>query len=187
MMMDDAGRGAELIVAWFDRSPIGRMVVSRDARVTYSNGAARALLGRGGPLQVRDGALRANNAKTHEQLHAALTAKSRRYLAMSAASNGGPLMAMIEPMDGAHAIVSMWRAARPPLAMLAPVAGFYGLSQQQARVAAELIAGRTVEEIARKLSISIDTVRSHLKGIYEKTGARSQTEVLAFALRCFVV
>ena len=51
MMMDDAaaGRAAELIVAWFDHSSVGRVIVSRDGRVTYTNAAARDLLGANGP------------------------------------------------------------------------------------------------------------------------------------------
>lgn len=159
--------------------------MSSDSRVAHCNDAARKMLHGDGPLQVRDGLLRATNPLARVQLAAALVAKSRAYLAMSAERDSNPLMAMIEPLGGGYAVVSVWRAGRPALAMLAPVAGYYRLSQQQSRVAAELIAGRTVEEIARKLVISVDTVRSHLKGIYEKTGARSQTEVVALALRCF--
>lgn len=186
MMTDDAaaGRGAEIIRAWIDRSHLGRLVVLRDGSVLYCNAAGRELLSASAALQLRDGCLRASTRGTQDQLRVAMAAESRHYLAAHSGSQD-PLMAAIDPVDDAHVVVSLWRAARPPFALLAPLAAFYGLSQQQARVAAELVAGRTVDEIARKLSISIDTVRSHLKCVYEKTGAHSQTEVLALALRCF--
>lgn len=185
MTEGSAARAIALIFDWAENSRIGRIVVCRgDARVLYCNGAARAQLNDNGPLTLREGVLRGDSPEVEEQLQTTLAARSQQYLALNAPFGAGPLMAMIDPVGEDHAVISLWRASRPSAALLAQLAAFCGLSQQQARVAAELAAGCSVEEIARELAISVDTVRSHLKGVYEKTGARSQAEVLAFALRC---
>ena len=56
------------------------------------------------------------------------------------------------------------------------------VTPKQFRVARELARdGADNETIARRLDCSIETVRSHLSGLYERTGMQSRTE-LAVAL-----
>lgn len=54
----------------------------------------------------------------------------------------------------------------------------YGLSRSEYRVCAYLREGLKPAEIAEGLDVSITTVRSHLRGIYAKTGLAGQVEVL---------
>ncbi|MEJ1161194.1 helix-turn-helix transcriptional regulator [Prosthecomicrobium sp. N25] len=63
------------------------------------------------------------------------------------------------------------------------IEGLSGLTKAEARVAAEIAAGRTVAEAGRTLGISRETVRTHLKRIFEKTGCRRQAELVAFLAR----
>lgn len=56
------------------------------------------------------------------------------------------------------------------------------LTQRQREIASHAVAGLTRGDIARQLSISEETVRSHLKIIYERLGVASRVE-LANALR----
>ena len=49
----------------------------------------------------------------------------------------------------------------------------------EARVARGLVAGKTLEEIANDQSVSRNTVRTHLRGVMEKTGCNRQAEVVA--------
>jgi len=59
----------------------------------------------------------------------------------------------------------------------------YGLTSKEAMVAAELCNGRAkLEEVANTMGIHINTVRSHLKQIYTKTGTNSQAELLKMIL-----
>lgn len=51
------------------------------------------------------------------------------------------------------------------------------LTPRQRQVAVLLESGLTNEQIARSLRISPRTVRKHLEGLFEATGARSRTEV----------
>ena len=55
----------------------------------------------------------------------------------------------------------------------------YGLTPAEARVAVSLANGRTARETAQTFSISLHTVRSHIKSILGKTSCRSQNELVA--------
>jgi DNA-binding CsgD family transcriptional regulator len=69
----------------------------------------------------------------------------------------------------------------PPSNVLA-LQRVHGLTLTEAKVAARLAGGRNVAEIAAALGISIGTVRTHLKGAYAKTGARTQAELVCVVL-----
>ena len=58
------------------------------------------------------------------------------------------------------------------------LAGLYGLTAAEARLASKLVALRTVEQAADELCVTLNTARSHLKSIFSKTGAQSQSELL---------
>lgn len=72
----------------------------------------------------------------------------------------------------AVAIAEALRSARPPGEAL--LRARYGLTRQEARVAAHLIGGGTVASCAEALEIAPATVRSHLKTVFAKTGVRRQ-------------
>jgi len=52
------------------------------------------------------------------------------------------------------------------------------LSGREREILAHLVAGDRVPAIARQLFISPHTVRSHLKSIFRKTGAESQSDLI---------
>ena len=56
-----------------------------------------------------------------------------------------------------------------------------GLSEREKMVMAELTLGRTNREIAERLHIAESTVKSHLKSILEKLGARNRLEAVLYA------
>lgn len=58
-----------------------------------------------------------------------------------------------------------------------------GLTLAEARVACRLAGGADLWSIARELQIARETVRTHLKRIYSKTGTRRQAELVALVVR----
>ncbi len=54
-----------------------------------------------------------------------------------------------------------------------------GMTSRELEVLTLHVFGRKYDEIARRLYISIDTVKKHVKKIHRKTGARSATELFA--------
>ncbi len=55
----------------------------------------------------------------------------------------------------------------------------FALTPTEARVANELAKGESVREIARRHSVTPNTIRMQLKSIYGKTGTRRQTELVS--------
>jgi DNA-binding NarL/FixJ family response regulator len=58
----------------------------------------------------------------------------------------------------------------------------YKLSQREQEILTLLSKGRSIKLIATDLSISIDTVRTHIKNIYEKLQVHSQAEAVSKAI-----
>jgi DNA-binding CsgD family transcriptional regulator len=54
----------------------------------------------------------------------------------------------------------------------------FGLTRAEGRVAAALMTGDRLEDVAERLDVSINTVRTHLAHLFGKTGTRRQSELV---------
>lgn len=54
----------------------------------------------------------------------------------------------------------------------------YGLTKSEAQVALLAMRGEGLSPIAEKLSVSLTTVRTHLRHVFEKTGIHRQAELV---------
>jgi DNA-binding CsgD family transcriptional regulator len=61
----------------------------------------------------------------------------------------------------------------------------YGLTQREADIAADLLQGHRVSDIARLRELSVNTVRTHLKRLLEKTGTTRQADLLRVLVASF--
>jgi DNA-binding CsgD family transcriptional regulator len=64
----------------------------------------------------------------------------------------------------------------PPVEL---VQSLFDLTPAEARVARSLAAGKTVEDIASAGGTSPNTIRTHVRGVLEKTGCNRQADVVA--------
>jgi DNA-binding NarL/FixJ family response regulator len=56
----------------------------------------------------------------------------------------------------------------------------YGLSNREVEVTAVLLKGNSNKTISALLKIEVDTVKTHLKNIYRKTGVPGRYALMAF-------
>jgi two-component system, NarL family, nitrate/nitrite response regulator NarL len=63
-----------------------------------------------------------------------------------------------------------------------PSSNKFGLTARQLQIVATVVAGLPNRDIARKLSISEDTVKHHLTQVYAKTGVSNRLELALFAI-----
>ncbi len=63
-----------------------------------------------------------------------------------------------------------------------PVADNYNLTNREKQILSNLSKGNSYKLIAAELAISIDTVRTHIKKVYEKLQVHSQTEAVSKAV-----
>jgi DNA-binding NarL/FixJ family response regulator len=68
-----------------------------------------------------------------------------------------------------------------------PTGDNYHLSEREKEVLQLLVNGYSYKMIAAEMYISIDTVRSHIKKIYEKLHVNSKSEAVAKAFKDKIV
>jgi DNA-binding CsgD family transcriptional regulator len=93
--------------------------------------------------------------------------------------DGGSLRASLRlsrlPDESRWFVVAQFEAA---VATAADVADRFGLTRAELAVACELLGGRSNPEIGRRLFVSRDTVRTHLRHIFQKLGVSSRVEAI---------
>jgi DNA-binding NarL/FixJ family response regulator len=63
-----------------------------------------------------------------------------------------------------------------------PAVNDYGLSNREKEILTRLATGKGIKLIASDLFISVETVRTHLKKVYEKLQVHTQVEVVSKAI-----
>lgn len=102
-------------------------------------------------------------------------AKLLEYIS-EAASGGAPMTASI-----ATQVLKMFSGIENP------VHADYNLSEREKQVLQFLVNGYSYKMIAAEMFIAIDTVRSHIKKIYEKLHVNSKSEAVAKAFKDKIV
>jgi DNA-binding CsgD family transcriptional regulator/PAS domain-containing protein len=77
---------------------------------------------------------------------------------------------------GVLAMTPVTTPRAPPVEL---VQSLFDLTPTEARVARSLASGKTVEDIASDGGVSLNTVRTHVRGVLAKTGCGRQVEVVA--------
>lgn len=174
------------------------VLTGADLEIVHANLAARELMGRPGAVRAEKGILSTGSAP----VTAALRAAVRNGLA-DTAEHTAPRLAQRDAAavtSDSHAFFVMplrVGALRPavfvgataaifirPRAQAAVVEGdqfaqIFGLTPAETRVFEQVAAGRTPSETAAALNLRSSTVRTHLLRVFDKTGARRQSELVA--------
>ena len=172
---------------------IDRGVVLLDAMgaVIDANSIARQVLTNGNGVLLRNGRFSFADAEIEGRFEQLLKATGKtngapRVVAASVKRPGSAtcrvLVSPIMIEDGqAHSvayIVVIYAPAEQRVITHEVLLEIYGLTRAQADVARQLYAGRSVEETAAELKLSLNTVRTHLKQIFSKCNVQSQAELL---------
>ena len=185
---------ADGAVAALDAVDVGAIAVDHNGRILRMNARAEAICP--SVLTIREGAMRARHAK-------AAPAFERLVLQASSPNTTAdldftdvvalprqdrrPVAARAVPLKGAAQ--DIFQLAKAIVLLIDPDnrrradAGFlsrvFGMTASEARVAERLARGESVAEIAATMNISVETVRTHLKAVFLKTGTRRQAELSA--------
>lgn len=82
----------------------------------------------------------------------------------------GPVLILIDPDQSPEPGVGLLK-------------NLFGLSGAEARLASRLTSGRSLEDLARELNITLGTTRAHLRSIFVKTRTNRQSELVALLNR----
>jgi DNA-binding CsgD family transcriptional regulator len=175
-----------------DRLRAGVIVVDSVGQVVEMNRAAKSIVRLGDGLHVRHGRLYVRRAFETDKLAKLIAAATAD--AESGPAAGGmlvgrryevlPYVLTVAPLRGDMA-VEEFRFAM--IVVVGPerhspserdLGEFFGLSPTEARLAAALLRGARLGDIATKYGVQITTVRTQLSSILRKVGAERQTDLI---------
>lgn len=175
------------------RAGVGLAVVRWDGRIESTNLAADAILGDADGLSVTRGMLDAPRSVLDGVT--ALCSRSdaeRIVLSLARASGRLPYLVAIErakmdrvpvlPMEP-RVIMLIDDPSIETRVCLDSLRRIHGLTKAEASTAVDLIAGRTVDEIASGRGIAIGTVRTHVKRLMAKTRTSRQADIVRLFVR----
>jgi alpha-beta hydrolase superfamily lysophospholipase/DNA-binding CsgD family transcriptional regulator len=174
-----------------DRFRIGVAIVDADLGVLFANAGFARALDPGGPGPADTARL---TARVRALCDGALRDLLRRGAGETLILHGGEaagyyfrpaaLRQTTLHRGGATGVIVLRDAAEDGADQRLDLLQFaYGLTLKEAETAAGLLDGLGAEAIAARLGVSLNTVRTHLKRVYDKTGVRTQTELVARLLR----
>jgi DNA-binding CsgD family transcriptional regulator len=180
----------------FDRLSAAVMLVDEEARLVYANRAAECLLATGRCLMARGSRLRATGTEPDARLRAAITGATRPRPTGAALAfprgNGMPaLSAIVLPSEPGRSIF----AAHRPLAFVLihdpaastvvseeAVRARFDATPAEARLAIALCAGDSLSAFAASAGVSVTTAKTHLNGLFAKSGINRQADLVRLIL-----
>ena len=201
MRLDAAHHARVPVADALDRLPLGMLVLDGNRHVLIENASAARVLALEDGIEIRSAGLAAadarENTKLHQLIKAALESTEGQslngtsFMQISRPSGRQPLSVMVSPLLSAPAgalsseavvacFISDPEAGHVPT--LEALGQIYGLTPAEAEVVQLLAKGLPLDEIAADRGISLNTVRSHLKHIFSKTGTSRQGELLGLVM-----
>jgi DNA-binding CsgD family transcriptional regulator len=182
-----------------ERLGLGILIVERECRVLFANAVARALLQTADALTTVQGCLRPSQIA-----QAGKFAKLVRQAALTSigedASSGG-FIALRRPEGQLPVLITPYRApvgvdghihgaalvmfSDPRTQTIAPevaIAQMLGISPAEARLVSAVVTGQTMVDYAERVGISLNTAKTQMRQIFNKTGYNRQADVIRAVL-----
>lgn len=167
-----------------DRLPFAALLVNRDCRVLHRNAAADRLIERGTALSVDPGgrlrgSVRAASEALRSAVEEALSKRANITLPLPRGDDR-PLSAAIcgAEAQGEVATLFLGNPDAPPSPSATAIGNLYKLTPVEARLAAALARGLTVEAAAGELGVTLSSARTYLKTVFAKMGVSRQAEMM---------
>jgi len=190
------------VLGALDRLLVAVFIVGDDGSIITRNPAAIALVDRGDVLTISSGGcLRAVREEASQAFASAVADAldavrscghvARRLVVLPGSGRHPPCVADVSPVhgpgegdDGAPCAVQI-TVVGPHRHDTVDLTGFdlaYRLSVSEAAIARLVVDGLTNAEVAGHRNVSCETVKTQIRSLFDKTGARNRTELTRLAL-----
>lgn len=188
-----------------DRLETAAIIVDAACFITFANAYAADLLRAGDAVAERGGKLIASSASAHSKLARLIRAAAKTKRGQRTSPGGVVLLpgrdasgpsawigALIagHPVSGANsasALVLIRDGKRIGKPSPTHLCDLFGLTSAEADVVVGLADGLSLEQISELRGTSMNTLRSQLKSVMAKAGARRQGELIALVLKSVAV
>lgn len=190
-LLDGHHEQRRLALGALDRLASGVLVVDGAARVLFANVVAEEIVGARDVLLATDGTIRPRQRELGDAfqrlLGSAIAGRPGGALLLARSSRRLPVSALVTPLAGTLAVSLSDRGRRGAAAIFLSdperqeisagqhLRALYRLSPMEARVAWLTTRSGSIGSAAKALGIAPETVRTHLKHIYAKTGVNRQS------------
>lgn len=185
---------ATLLAEAIEMMRFGFLLVAEDGFITFANAMARELINRGDGLRANGGWIAATSTELTARLRALVKASAGPShcrtedggsIIVDRGATCSPLLVHVTPLDRrcttrqtAVAAIFIIDPTVHAISRFKAFAALHGLSCAETRVLREIVGGGGLVAAANRLLISEATARTHLQHIFDKTGAKRQTELL---------
>lgn len=164
------------------------ITVTSDGQVVHANSSAQALLRRADGLDTSRGKLFAHDLSSNRALASAIAAAS------SPSECSASAISVMRPGGGRYdlTISTLRKQGGPALVLITArdpdlvdpslekrLTVLYDLTSAEASITVRLADGARLTEIAGERGVSVETIRSQLKSVFDKLGCDRQGEVVA--------
>ncbi|MBR9910622.1 MAG: helix-turn-helix transcriptional regulator [Gammaproteobacteria bacterium] len=183
---------------------VGALTLDADGRVITTNSMAKVILQGGRGLTLLEDRLKATDPRQNQELKSAI--KHALHLSKTAETEqsgtgfriekypGKPQLDMvIKPIsnttyDGTNlasrVVIYLNDCERSNVDLnIEMLRNIYSMTPCEAQISVYLAEGKTQAQVAELLGVSINTVKTHLRGIYDKLDAKNQSQVVAILNR----
>jgi DNA-binding CsgD family transcriptional regulator len=170
-------------LVWLDLDRRAHMIVDSQLRLVWANGTSERIMRDCRELEQRDGTLFATDSEANERLLRLVRQCDETLSTLLIRSAGGDsylllrLQRLLHEEDRCLVGICLIRSGAEEESSAEDYDGIdqaFGLTPAEYRILRALIDGRTADEIASTLLLSVDTVRSHIRRIYDKMDVSSR-------------
>ena len=195
----------QAFAAVIDSLPTGVCIVGEGGEILHANAAAKSMLQSRGPIRAEDGRLRGLEKNQTTELMSAIDTARDNETEIGAHGIGVPLhhpdgrssVAHVLPLAAGNirtrlvpqALAAVFVNHDGPASFgnLDTIARSFGFTPAETRLAALILAGKTLAEAATQLSIGDSTAKTHLQHVFMKCGVSRQVELVTLLNRLIPV
>ena len=183
---------SEDLATALERSGSPMLLLNGERRIVHLNGLAERMIAKGDVLRAEGGRLTAVDPSGTGLLEQAVvragardwTQRNSGAIRLERPGNVLPLLITVAPLrleaasvfvSGAAVLVSITDPADPGSAR---AAGRFDLSRAEQRLAAALVDGLSLKQMSDSFGVSINTTRTQLAHVFQKTGTHTQAELV---------
>ena len=180
-----------LALAWMDADQCARFLVDDRLTICWANASGRSWLERKAGIAEVEGRLWFGKSEPdlHALLHRARAKADGTCIPVPGTGAYMIICARLVSADGGRPIfgLTLRRTNEPAVEAPAPgVAQSFGLTSSEFKVVQMLFRGETAQQTAWELGVSVETVRTHIRRLYQELEVSSR-EALLTQVRPFMI